>query len=375
MEKQSNKLKPGAIVMLGMWVMWLFLDAVSMIYAGSGLGVNLSLLLSYLVPLSITVLLLIASCKKAKIVTIIGASLGILWYLIRLFGNHISGLPYYATILQDFFLLTYMIFMLVLAITDNKILALRKLLCVLPALAFICSCIYYGWWLKYYGMFYWDIILFSPINYNRTSLPLIGMAGDMLQLLALTWAAGAVAGYGQRTDAGSGRGLRIVGLVLMGVANMMSIVIALLSKAIYNRVLYFRGDTIMSVFWVMDFMILVTGAILLCLGMMMVHKAASAESAQTVPVHQPVYQPPVQQPVYQQPIYQQPVYQQPVQQPVYQQPIYQQPVYQPPVQQPAQPAPQQKDVFEQLTQLKQMLDMELISQEEYDAKKKQILDL
>ena len=84
-----------------------------------------------------------------------------------------------------------------------------------------------------------------------------------------------------------------------------------------------------------------------------------------------------QQPVQQQPVQQQPVQQQPVQQqPVQQQPVQQQPVQQQPAQQPVQQQPasqQQSDPVEELAKYKKMLDAGLITQEDYDAKKKQLL--
>lgn len=94
------------------------------------------------------------------------------------------------------------------------------------------------------------------------------------------------------------------------------------------------------------------------------------------PVAQPMYQPPVQ-PVAQ-PVYQAPV--QPVAQPMYQAPVQPvaQPVYQPPVQ-PVQntapaAAPSVSDAGVTLTKLKTLLDDGLITQEDFDKKKAEILE-
>lgn len=95
---------------------------------------------------------------------------------------------------------------------------------------------------------------------------------------------------------------------------------------------------------------------------------------------QPVY--PREAPAQQ---YQPPVQQQPVQQPVQQQPVYQQPVYQqPPVQQPEQPAAPEEpglttrsdlNISTQLKVYQELLTDGIITAEEYEQKRREILGL
>lgn len=139
--------------------------------------------------------------------------------------------------------------------------------------------------------------------------------------------------------------------------------------------LIFHPENLTNILWYLSF---VFWAAFVAFKVVFWFKCIDADTPARIPVKkkstpQSVYQPPVQPvvpPIYQPPV--QPVYQVPVQ-PTYQ-PVYQTPPQ--PVVQNTAPAvnPQGEDAEEKLTKLKRMLESGLITQEDFEKKKDEILE-
>ena len=174
------------------------------------------------------------------------------------------------------------------------------------------------------------------------------------------------------------------GLVALIASLAVGVVICLVSMGIYDRVYVYDGYPFTKVLWILVFLGTIYGVLTAPMYLRfrfyrpvpifqppLEAKPSYLPRQQSHRAPQPQYQPPhpQYQPQYQapQPSYQpQPQYQPP--QPSYQQPPYQQPAYRV-YEQPT------DDLGRQLQHLKTLQQQGLISQEDYDAKKKQLLGL
>ncbi len=156
----------------------------------------------------------------------------------------------------------------------------------------------------------------------------------------------------------------IVPKIFQGLLALSYIIILIVRVIIFYNNFYFSEGYIFELIS----LIAVTVFWFVCIDSSTYSRAPAKKKKAPKPVTQPtqpVYQAPVQ-PVTQ-PVYQTPV--QPVAQPVYQTPV--QPVTQPPLSNVAQP--REDDVQTKLLKLKKLFDDGLITQEEYDAKRAEII--
>ena len=374
MQKKNSLFQLGAMISMGVLLLWKLLSFFGQFrltsMAFSGVTMDLSFLLQNALPI-IPVVIFLCSCfvRQKKVLVTIGAAVlflvladsiyldyqQIVYWKARSSLTNSDTNPmirqYIMYILSNVAYVGFAALAVVVVFCKNGGGSLKKLLCFLPvvSLAFASFALLSDWIDGSHRIGY--NILFFHVSLIDTRFPFWPLVSDMLELVAFVFYAGYLTRDEEERTTTGGVILGVVGLGVFAFANVGCALIAMVSKALYGRVYYFDGYDLTKALWVLVFVLLVGGAV-----MMPFYVALTRKNVPGVPRYNPQ---PMQQPVYQQPV-QQPVYQQPVQQPVYRQPVHQ---------------PTQQDAFEQINQLKQMLDMGLITQQDFETKKRQILGL
>lgn len=362
MQKKSNLFKIGAAISFGVLLLWnllaLYFQYRLTSQAYSGAQLDLFFLMKYALPV-LSVAMFFCSClvKQKKVFVTIGAATlfisvaGLIYdnyNMIRLYQSMGSGLyqrhnirQFTMNLLGEVACLAFAVLTVIVVFCKKRVGVLNKLMCFLPVVYFALACfVFLGCLKERIYMHVDDYLLYYGFRFEITNFPFLPLVPAMLQLVAFVFYTGYLTRDEEERTTTGGSILGVVGLSVFAFANVGCALIAMVSKALYGRVYYFNGYGLTKILWVFVFMLLVGGAV-----MMPFYVALIRKNAPVAPRYNP-------QPVYQQLVYQQPVYQQPV---------YQQPM--------------QQDVVNKMNQLKQMLDMGLITQEEYETKKRQILGL